>query len=156
MIDDQLLLSWPLFGGVSQSGIRKVQALLKSEQYPQGCYLFHQGDPGDRLFLIIAGRVEVLDESSPGRSTRLAIREVGDSIGEMTLIDIQNRSASVRALEPVTVLSLSHADLHRLYESDQQLFILIIMNIAREISRRLRSVDALLSSTLYYCGRPPP
>ncbi len=148
MIDRKLLQSYALFGGVSDSQFSTLEALLQTEHYPAGAYLFHQGDPGDRLYLIIAGTVEVLNEAD-GSTTQLSVRGVGDSIGEMTLIDIQNRSASVRALEPVTVLSLGHYDLQCLYDSDNQLFVLIIMNIAREISRRLRSMNALLSSTLY-------
>ncbi|OMH39112.1 cyclic nucleotide-binding domain-containing protein [Motiliproteus sp. MSK22-1] len=145
----QPLQSYALFGGVSDDELPVIESLLKTEHFATGEYLCHQGDPGDRLFLILSGSVEILSESANGELTCLAVRKQGESIGEMTLIDIQNRSASIRALEKVTVRSLSHFDLQQLYESHQQLFILIIMNIAREISRRLRTMNALLCSALY-------
>ena len=145
----QPLQSYALFGGVSDDELPIIESLLKTEHFAPGEYLCHQGDSGDRLFLILSGSVEILNESANGESACLAIRKQGESIGEMTLIDIQNRSASIRALEEVTVRSLSHLDLQQLYENHQQLFILIIMNIAREISRRLRTMNALLCSTLY-------
>ena len=73
----------------------------------------------------------------------------GDTFGEMELIDIQNRSASVRALENLTVLTLSNEDMYEIFERNQAAFIIIPMNIAREINRRLRKMDALVASSLY-------
>ncbi|MCW8884527.1 MAG: cyclic nucleotide-binding domain-containing protein [Motiliproteus sp.] len=142
------LQSSPIFGGINDQQFRTVEQLLHQQSYSAGSYLFHQGDMADRLFLITRGEVEVLEQSGDNPPVRLAVRGPGDSIGEMCLIDIQNRSASVKALEPVEVLYLSHNDLCDLYERDIQLYVLIIMNIAREISRRLRSMDTLLSNAL--------
>ena len=150
--DPHILQSYALFGGVSDNELPIIESLLETEHYDNGDYLCRQSESGDRLFLIMSGSVEILSEAPDGEPARLAIRSRGDSIGEMTLIDIQPRSASIRALEPVTVKSLSHMKLQQLYDTHQQLFILIIMNIAREISRRLRSMNALVSSTLY--GNP--
>ncbi len=146
---DYPLQSCPLFGGVSDQQLPVIRRLLQPQSYEPGSYLFNQGDKGDRLFLITQGRVEVLEQYPDHPPVKLAIRQAGDSIGEMCLIDIQNRSASVKALDTVEVLTLSHADIHQLYQQDTQLYVLIIMNIAREISRRLRAMDTLLGSTLY-------
>jgi len=143
------LQSYALFGGVCDQKLPIINSLLKTEHYSTGEYLCRKGDSGDRLFLIISGSVEILSENPDGDPVCLAIRRQGDSIGEMTLIDIQTRSASIRARETICVRSLSHADLQQLYDSHQQLYILIIMNIAREISRRLRSMNNLVCSTLY-------
>jgi CRP/FNR family cyclic AMP-dependent transcriptional regulator len=67
----------------------------------------------------------------------------------MELIDIQTRSASVRALDDLEVLTLRHQDMYAIFEQDKDTFILILMNISREISRRLRKMDALMASSLY-------
>ncbi|MEH6648563.1 MAG: cyclic nucleotide-binding domain-containing protein [Motiliproteus sp.] len=152
MVDRSFLQSHALFGGISDSDIAIVEAQLKNEQFASGEYLFRQGDAGDRLLLICKGSVEILDEEGHATPVRLAVRGVGNSIGEMALIDIQSRSASVRALEPVTAMSLSCQSLLSIYQSTPELFTQIIVNIAREISRRLRSMDALLSSALYDAG----
>jgi CRP-like cAMP-binding protein len=74
---------------------------------------------------------------------RLAVLKVGDVFGEMELIDMQRRSATVRALEPVSALALSNGDLFLIYESDLPTFTLIVLNLARELSRRLRTLDDL-------------
>ncbi|MEH6823483.1 MAG: cyclic nucleotide-binding domain-containing protein [Motiliproteus sp.] len=149
MIDPVFLQAHALFGGVSDEQIPILVAHLNQEQYPPGAYLFHQEDAADRLFLITQGSVEVLSQTGAAEPVRLAVRGIGESIGEMALIDVQNRSASVRTLEPVVVLSLSHASLEQIYQAEPGLFTQIILNIAREISRRLRSMDALLGCALY-------
>ncbi len=149
MINRRFLQSHALFGGISDAQISVVMTHLKQERYPAGAYLFHQREVGDRLLLIVEGSVEVLSTTASTAPVRLAVRGVGDSVGEMALIDVQSRSASVRTLEPVRALSLSYHNLSRIYQIDPELYTRIIINIAREISRRLRSMDSLLSSALY-------
>jgi CRP-like cAMP-binding protein len=68
----------------------------------------------------------------------------GDCFGEMALIDMSPRSASVIALEDCSALRLTNADLHRVYQADLEQFALIQMNIARELSRRLRIANERL------------
>jgi len=70
----------------------------------------------------------------------------------MELIDMQRRSATVRALEPVSALALSNGDLFRIYESDLPTFTLVVLNLARELSRRLRSLDDL---AVHYMAMDP-
>jgi CRP-like cAMP-binding protein len=65
----------------------------------------------------------------------------------MALLDLHPRSASVQAIEACTALALSTASLFRLYETDVAQFALVQMNIARELSRRLRAADERLFRT---------
>ncbi|MEH6473928.1 MAG: cyclic nucleotide-binding domain-containing protein [Halopseudomonas sp.] len=153
MIDKLFLQSHALFGGISDEQIDQVMVHLQQQQYQPGSYLFHQDETGDQLYLITQGSVEVLNDADLQDPVRLAVRSIGDSVGEMALIDVQNRSASVRALEPVTALSLSNDALGQIYQTNPLLFTQIIINIAREISRRLRSMDALLSCALYQSSK---
>ncbi|WP_210396958.1 cyclic nucleotide-binding domain-containing protein [Motiliproteus sediminis] len=143
------LQSYAMFGGVSDQQLIVLSRLLKAETFPEGAFLFHQGDKADRLFFIQQGQVEVLNRLSDDTLVPLAKRQEGDSIGEMAIIDQQNRSASVRALESVTVLSLSCAALSELHRTDPELYTLMLMNLARELSRRLRATDAVVASSLF-------
>ena len=68
----------------------------------------------------------------------------GDCFGEMALLDLYPRSASVRAEADCTAIELAPDNLLRLFEHDAEQFALIQMNIAREMSRRLRATDELL------------
>ena len=136
----------PLFGGVDSQAMRAIVPLLREENFASGELIVREGDQGDSLFVICSGSVEVL-KSSPEAETpfgdRIAVLKVGDVIGEMELIDMQNRSATVRALEPVSTLALSNGDLFSIYESDLPTFALLVLNLARELSRRLRNIDDL-------------
>ena len=152
MIKRAFLQSHALFGGLSDEEIEDIIPLLREERFSKGECIVKEGEDGDRLYFLCEGSVEVLKEihSPTGAVTvRLAALDEGDTFGEMELIDIQPRSASVRALDNVSTLTLSNKDMYEIYHNNLKAFTLIIMNIAREISRRLRRMDALVGSSLY-------
>jgi CRP-like cAMP-binding protein len=76
-----------------------------------------------------------------GGNFLLRTLERGDCFGEMALIDLQPRSASVRAIEDCEAIRLSAANLYQVYEKNVEQFTMIQMNLGREISRRLRDAD---------------
>lgn len=152
MIGTEFLRSHSLFGGISDEGIEVIKPLLKEEHFPKGEFIVKEGESGDRLYFICEGSVEILKEiKTPEGVTQgtLAVLETGDTFGEMELIDIQCRSATVRALKDVTAQSLSNKDMFTIYKSNLETFTMIILNLAREISRRLRNMDVLVGSSLY-------
>lgn len=142
----RFLQEQPLFGGVDEQAMQAIMLLMREQIFAAGDLIIREGDDGNSLFLICSGSVEVL-KSAPGVAEplgkRIAVLRVGDVFGEMELVDMQPRSATVRALEPVSALALSSGDLFRIYESDLRTFTLIVLNVARELSRRLRSIDDL-------------
>jgi len=150
MVQGTFLQSHALFGGLSNEAIDGILPLLAEESFPAGTNIVNEGESDDRLYLICKGSVEVIKSvDTPGgrRDHSLAVLGVGEAFGEMELIDMQPRSATVRALENVSAVSLSNANLFEIYESNLETFTLIILNIAREISRRLRTMDALAGSS---------
>ena len=62
----------------------------------------------------------------------------GDCIGEMAIIDLQSRSASVRAVADCLAIEITRVTLNKLYQTDLEQFAIIMMNMGREVSRRLR------------------
>lgn len=135
-----------LFGGLTDLQMPPVIALLKEESFATGDLIVREGEPGDRMHFILSGTAEVVKDATPDitdddETARLIVLKPGAAFGEMSLIDTQARSASVRALEPVATLSLSNRDLHKLYRSHPEIFTMIILNLARELSRRLRQMD---------------
>ncbi len=152
MIDIHFLQSHALFGGVNDEALEKIRPYLKEMFYPMGTLIIEEGISNGRLHFIQRGQVEIVKKahfSENGAYERIAVLNTGDTFGEMELIDIQPPVASVRALEDTFVLSLSNHDLYEVRKWSLETFTLIIMNIAREISRRLRKMDALVASTLY-------
>lgn len=142
----RFLQDQPLFGGVDDQAMRAIMPLMRELDFAAGEVIVEESEDGDSLFVICSGSVEVLKaspESADLFGKRIAVLKVGDVFGEMELIDTQRRSATVRALESVSTLALSNGDLFHIYEFDSPTFTLIVMNLARELSRRLRSIDDL-------------
>ena len=92
------------------------------------------------MFVLEAGKVAVL-KSWRGQEYLLRILKEGDCFGEMAVMDLLPRSASIRAVEDCTAIRLSAASLYKIYEHDIKQFALIQMNMGREVSRRLRETD---------------
>ncbi|MGJ8640041.1 MAG: cyclic nucleotide-binding domain-containing protein [Opitutaceae bacterium] len=130
-----------LFGGFSDADMAQFMPLLQEDFFPKGTTIVTQGEMGNRLYFIEEGNVEVLHVRADAREILLVQLGKGDAFGEMELIDIQARSASVRALDNVKCLSLSNRDIYQIYNTDLELYSRLLLNIAREISRRLRKMD---------------
>jgi CRP/FNR family transcriptional regulator, cyclic AMP receptor protein len=107
---------------------------------PKGDYFFRENDPADCMYVLESGRVAVLKEWA-GREMLLRHFGEGDCFGEMALLDLFPRSASVRATEACRAIALTPDHLYRLFEHDARQFAVIQMNIGREMSRRLRDAD---------------
>jgi CRP-like cAMP-binding protein len=140
MIAPQALQRYSLFGGLLEEEIQKILPLLEKETYKEGDSIIVMGERNDRIRLIIEGRVEVRKGE-----TLLAEFKEGDAFGEMEVLDMMTSAATIRALSGVTVMSISNKTLHRIYKDDLKTFSLFIMNLARDLSRRLRRMDDMVT-----------
>ena len=102
--------------------------LFTTEQVPEGRTIIHEGDHGDRFYVIVSGSVEVLRKIEGAAPTadgeaqqRLAILQVGDYFGELALLHRTSRSASICTLTPCTLLTLASEQLDSLIERVPQL-----------------------------------
>ncbi len=134
-----------LLGGLNDEELEKVGALLQTEHFSKGDVIAHKNDIANALFILAEGRVEVSMEVGDKRPP-LVLAEMGPGacVGEMALIDMQPRGATVTALTDVTLYSLDNADFLKLYEWNSNTYTIILSNIARELSRRLRSSNKAL------------
>lgn len=137
-----------LFGALSDDVLGYLATLLTVETPPAGATLFREGEDANAMFVVINGEVEVLKKSKRGVEARVAVLGPGDWFGEMSIVDIQPRSATVRALAPSRLLRVSSADLDALYRHDLRSYAIIILNLARELSRRLRVADGILADLI--------
>ncbi|MFZ9889751.1 MAG: cyclic nucleotide-binding domain-containing protein, partial [Myxococcota bacterium] len=90
------------------------------------------------LFLVEEGELEVLKGE---RRVLLTTLSRGDYFGEMSFIDMQPRSATVRVTQPGALWRWPYGQLHAVYRSQPKAYTLLVMNIARQLSRRLRRAD---------------
>ena len=134
-----------LFGGLGDDVLRSFVATLEVNELAPGTVVFKEGERGRELYVLLDGEVEVLRRSKRGHETRVAILGPGDWFGEMSVLDVLPRSATTRVLAPTRLLRLTAHELDALYRRDTRSYSLLVLNIAREISRRLRVADGLLA-----------
>ncbi|MFA7370887.1 MAG: cyclic nucleotide-binding domain-containing protein [Sphaerochaetaceae bacterium] len=139
-ITNEFLRQHSMFGGLSEEELNLVRPLLVEHTYLQDQTLLNQGEPNSTVYFIVSGEVSVVKNNR-----LLTTLTVGDSFGEMELIDIQPCAASVITLSEVNAVTLSNRDLYKLSQNHLMVFTIIIMNLARDISRRLRKTDDLLA-----------
>jgi len=108
-----------------------------------GKFFFQENEPGTSMFVLREGRVAIL-KCWGERSHLVRYLKSGDCFGEMALLDLYPRSASVLAVDRSIAIEIPADSLHQLYQQDLEQFALIFMNIGRELSRRLRDADSRL------------
>lgn len=139
----ELLQQMPIFGAVAEDALEFLLAPAPLVSRAAGGFFFREGDPAESMFVLESGSVTV---SKTWQGHELLLRRLGegDCFGEMALLDLFPRSASVRADADCRAIELTPANLYRLFERDPAQFATIQMNIGREVSRRLRVTDDLL------------
>ena len=133
----QLLQRMPIFGGIRDDILGFLLELAPIVRVPKDGFFFREDEEGQSMFVLEEGRVAVLKRWQDGNCV-LQILERGDCFGEMALLDLFPRSASVCAVEDCVAIELSAASLYELYKKDLEQFAMIEMNMGREVSRRLR------------------
>ena len=133
----------PIFGGIRAEVLEFLLERSSTASVSDGEYFFREGDKAQSVFVLEAGRVAVL-KLWEGREHLLSRLGAGDCFGEMALMDLFPRSASVLAEEPCTALEISTGAFFQVYEKDLEQFALMQMNLGREVSRRLRMADERL------------
>ena len=135
-----------LFGALSDDVLDRLARMLKTMRVTPGTAIFKEGDTAAReMYVVLDGEMEVTKRSRRKRDLRVAILGPNDCFGEMSMIDMQGRSASVRALGPSRLLKITSEDMDALYRADLKSYALIVLNIARDLSRRLRVADGILA-----------
>jgi CRP-like cAMP-binding protein len=142
----ELLQRMPVFGGIRADILQFLLGLCPVVSVPTNEFFFREHDQADSMFVLETGKVAVL-KSWHGKEYLLQTLKEGDCFGEMAVMDLSPRSASVRAIEDCTAIRISAANLYQVYARDLKQFALIQMNMGREVCRRLREADNQLFGT---------
>jgi CRP/FNR family transcriptional regulator, cyclic AMP receptor protein len=135
-----------LFGGFDDVILKELCRALPLESFPVGTRIVEEGDDSREMFVVLSGELEVLKRSRSGSEVRVAMLGPSSWFGDMAILDVQPRSASVRALAPTQLMRIRSEHVERLlYRRDLKTYALFMMNIARELSRRLRVADGLFA-----------
>ena len=142
--DGDFLAQIPIFGGLPNAVLARIIDLAREVHVAPGGLVFSEGEPARAMFIVREGELEICKRGRDGSEFCLAMLQRGDCVGEMSLIDIQPRSASARAVSEATLCVLDQQEIAKLYQTDLETYTLLVLNIAREISRRLRRADQVL------------
>jgi len=135
-----------LFGGLDDDSLSVLARELPTVHVETGDAVVEEGDQAREMYVVIGGELEVVKEAKTGGDVRVALFGPGDWFGEMAILDVQPRSATVRAVAPTMLLRITAEDVDKLlYRRDLKAYSLFVMNIARELSRRLRVADGILA-----------
>jgi CRP/FNR family transcriptional regulator, cyclic AMP receptor protein len=135
------LLATPFFGGLPDASLDLLVSMLVERRFDISATVVAEGEPGRSMFIVHSGELVVSKLGDSGRVIRMAGLEPGDFFGEMTLIEMQNRSATVVAESPTVLYELTARKLYTCYKADIYAYVMMVQNINRELCRRLRRAD---------------
>ncbi len=137
-----------LFDMLSTAELEYVADLSRPRRFEAAQMIFEEGELGDSVFIIGAGEVEVLRRDATGSQKVIATLGAGQFFGEMSLVDKEYRSASIRARSECEVLHLTAENLTSFRKQHRDGFTFVIINIARVLSARLREANTRLAARL--------
>ncbi len=121
VITPQRLRAIPFLSGCSNAVVDVLCKAMVSESFPASRTILEEGDPGDKFYVIVRGRVEFYVELGEGRETLLSVMQDGDWFGELALIKRVPRTCSARATTDTVCLTLDRLKFLTLLESDPKL-----------------------------------
>jgi CRP/FNR family transcriptional regulator, cyclic AMP receptor protein len=144
----------PICGGLEEGTLDRLVPMLRREEYQTGAVVLREGDQGLCMYVVRSGEVELYRRGRDRPAIRIARLGAGECVGEMAIIDVQPRSATLVAGQPTVLYSLRNKDLYTLYQQDLPGYVMLIQSVCRELSRRLRRADARLTELMEQAGAP--
>jgi len=140
------------FGGISDVQRNEIFRLLKIALFKKGEFVSRRGEPASHVYIVKKGRIDLLIVDN-----EVSIKKwdfiVGDCFGEAAMLSTINNTASFVAAEDSELIMLSRQALNQLRHEDLNLFCVLIMNLARELARKLQFTDEILLKHQHELGK---
>lgn len=137
------LAAIPFFGGLEPDALERLAATMRARRFRRGEVLFHIGDPGDALFVILSGEVKISLPSDTGEEAILATLGPGEVFGELALLDGAPRSASATAMTATETVVLPRERFRQLIATEAGVRDALLASIAGELRRLTTHVEEL-------------
>jgi len=142
----------PLFKDLADKEIESLSSIFTCSQVPEGKTVFIENMPGEALYLIAQGTVQISQMLAEVDEQELTTLEAGDIFGEMAVIDGESRLVTARITKDATLYSLNRKNFTKLTSENPRLGQQLTLNIARIFSAKIRSAKkdyrALLTASL--------
>lgn len=137
-----LLEKVPLFSGLSEEGLKRLAQVTTSKSFPKDHTIVEENEIGETLYMILSGKVKVVNIGPDGKEVILSVLGTGEFFGEMSLLDDEPRSATVISMEKTEMMQLRRKDFLNLWETNKE----ILSRVLSVISGRLRHANAQIRS----------
>ncbi len=144
-MDNDVLRQAPLFSALDDEAMAALRTSMATIRLRRGEALFHEGDSGDKLYVVLEGKVKLGRTSSDGRENLLAIMGPGQMFGELSLFDPGPRSATLTAVTDAEFASLSHEDLLRWLEDRPS----VARGLLAQLAQRLRKANDVVADLVF-------
>lgn len=132
-----------IFAGLSEAQLFKLFRLLQCVHYKTNEAVFEQGDKPSHIYIVKSGKVKLVVKEKQ-ETLELIVFEQGHCFGEASVIGIQPHKGSAISITETELIVLSRNALLSIYDTDKEMFCMLILNIAREVCRRLHASDDIL------------
>jgi CRP/FNR family transcriptional regulator len=142
---DGVLASVPLFAALEEDTAALVASALTTRAVVRGHVVFSEGDIGDRLFIVLDGKVKISRAAADGRENLLTVLGPGEMFGELSLFDPGARTATATAVTESTLASLDHDDLRPLLLNEPG----VAVHLLRALAQRLRRTNEAMADLVF-------
>lgn len=139
----EALAAVPLFGGLDEEGLASLVRGMRVRRFRRAETVFHVGDPGDALFIVMTGSIKITLPADSGDEAILATLHPGDFFGELALLDGAPRSATAVAIEPTETYILGRERFRELIATEPIMREALLATLAAEVRRLTHHVEEL-------------
>lgn len=136
----EILKSISLFDGMTDAELDVISKRVFEKPYKKGSTLFVEGMPGEVLYIVVEGGVDIIKKTKEGDSVIAAIKP-GEIAGEMSLIDSAPRTASGKTNSDSKLVVITKKSFNEILDSDPRIAAKILMELLKIINKRLRITD---------------
>ncbi|MFD1824558.1 MULTISPECIES: Crp/Fnr family transcriptional regulator [Mumia] len=144
-MDNDVLRQAPLFSGLDDEAAESLGSQMSATRLRRGEVLFHEGDEGDRLYIVTDGKIKLGRSSADGRENLLAILGPGQMFGELSLFDPGPRSATATAVTDSELNSLGHDELTKWLNDHPN----VSRALLHQLASRLRRTNDVVADLVF-------
>jgi len=143
--DDLIIRKAPLFSALDDQAALELRQSMVALKLNKGQVLFKEGQEGDRLYVVVHGKIKLGTTSGDGRENLLSILGPGEMFGELSLFDPEPRTSTATAVTDARLVSLAHEAVIGLLTSNPQ----TSLELLRRLAQRLRKSNEILADLVF-------
>ena len=143
--DDLIIRKAPLFSALDDEAAHELRQSMVALKLNKGQVLFKEGQDGDRLYVVVHGKIKLGTTSADGRENLLSILGPGEMFGELSLFDPEPRTSTATAVTDARLVSLAHEAVIGLVTTNPQ----TSLELLRRLAQRLRKSNEILADLVF-------